>query len=65
MINKNNKISQEKLRTALKNAGKVPISDYVLKDTKEKLNKIKNEKGYRRIGDAIDEALKYFPLGES
>jgi len=61
----NNKRSQAKLRTALKKAGKVPISDYVLEDTKEKLNKIKNEKGYRRIGDAIDEVLKNFPLGEN
>ena len=61
----NNKISQAKLRKALKKAGKVPISDYILEDTKEKLNKIKNEKGYRRIGDAIDEVLKDFSLGEN
>ena len=60
----NNKISQAKLRKALKKAGKVPISDYILEDTKEKLKRIKDEKGYRRIGDAIDEVLKYFPPGE-
>jgi hypothetical protein len=60
----NNKISQAKLRKALKKAGKVPISDYILEDTKEKLKRIKDEKGYRRIGDAIDEVLKDFPLGE-
>ena len=60
----NNKISQAKLRKALKKAGKVPISDYILEDTKEKLKRIKDEKGYRRIGDAIDEVLKDFTPGE-
>ena len=62
---KKNSESQAKLRMSLKVAGKVSISDYILKDTKKKLIKIKNDKGFRRIGDAIDEALKDFPLGEN
>lgn len=63
-MSKNNSISQSKIRESLKKAGKVSINDYVLDDTKKKLKKIKELKGYRRIGDAIDEVVKDFPLGE-
>jgi hypothetical protein len=62
---KNNSNSQAKLRKSLEDAGKVSVSDYILIDTKKKLIKIKKEKGFRRLGDAIDEALKDFPLGEN
>ena len=62
---KNNSDSQAKLRKSLEAAGKVSVSDYILVDTKKKLIKIKNDKGFRRLGDAIDEALKDFPLREN
>ena len=54
------KKSQRKIREVMKEHGKVPISDYILNDTKEKLVKIQKEKGFRRIGDAVDETLRNF-----
>lgn len=60
-----NSDSQVKLRKSLQEAGKVSISDYVLENTKKKLVKIKKDNGFRRLGDAIDEALKDFPPGEN
>lgn len=55
------KKSQRKIREVMKEQGKVPISDYILSETKQKLIKIQKDKGFRRIGDAVDEALKNFP----
>ena len=53
--------SQKKLRKILVESGKVPISDYILENTKEQLIKIKKANGYRRIGDSIDHLVKLFP----
>jgi transcriptional accessory protein Tex/SPT6 len=52
------KKSQKKRREIMKEQGKVPLSDYVLEETKNKLVKLQKANGYRRIGDAVDKALK-------
>ncbi len=46
--------SQKRLREIMKGQGKVSISDYVLRETRDVLRKIQKEKGYSRVGDAID-----------
>lgn len=56
--------SQKKLREVMKEEGKVPISDYVLSDTKKKLVHIQKKNSFRRIGDAIDEVLREVELDD-
>lgn len=55
--------SQKKIRKILIDSGKVSLSDYILEDTKEKLIKIQQVNGYRRIGDSIDHLAKLYPQG--
>lgn len=56
--------SQKKVRDIMKEEGKVPISDFVLSDTKKKLIQIQKKNSFRRIGDAIDEVVKKVNLDD-
>jgi alanine racemase len=55
-----NKISQQKIRKIIKSEGKVAVSDYVTRETKETLVSIKSDFGYNRLGDSIDFLAKYY-----
>jgi hypothetical protein len=47
--------SQSRRRQALKDSGKVEINAWVNIDTKKKLVQHQQKKGYKMIGDSIDD----------
>ena len=59
-VKKINKNSQQKIRNILKKEGKVSISDFVTKNTKNTLVSIKQDLGYKRLGDSIDFLAEFY-----
>ncbi|GGF99013.1 MULTISPECIES: hypothetical protein [Cysteiniphilum] len=54
------KKSQKKIRDALKESGKVQFSDWLNKDTLEKIGSLKIALNFRRRGEVIDEIVSYY-----
>ena len=54
------KKSSKKRAETLKNMGMVSLNTYVKIDVKERLHKIQDDKGYRLIGDAIEDMVELF-----
>jgi len=54
------KKSQKKLRSAMKESGKVQISDWINKDTVIKIDDLKQTLNFRRRGEVIDEAIENY-----
>ena len=54
------KKSQQKKRQKLRDEGLLPLSDYVLENTKKIIMEVKEERGFDRIGDSIDYIVDVF-----
>lgn len=54
------KKSQKKIRDALKESGKVQFSDWLNRETLEKIGELKKDLNFRRRGEVIDEIVSYY-----
>lgn len=54
------KKSQKKIRNALKQSGKVQFSDWLNKETVEKIGVLKTTLNFRRKGEVIDEMVSRY-----
>ena len=54
------KKSQKKIRDALKESGKVQFSDWLNRETLEKIGELKKDLNFRRRGEVIDKIVSYY-----